>query len=873
MRFARRFANFVRNLFRRENVERDLDAEVRAYLDQLAEEKIAAGMSPTEARRAARIELGGVDQVKEQVRGARAGAFLDTLWHDVRFGARQLRRNPGFTAVAVITLALGIGANTAIFSVVNGVLLRPLPFPESDRLVHIASPNLNISVSSEWYQQSTLYEKFAPVRHDPVISNSAEGPERLTALGVTPEFFTLLGVRPLAGRAFLAEDTMPGAETLAILTQKLWQQKFGGQRGIVGRTLVLDKQVHAIVGILPEDFGVLYRFDFDLLLPLKGSDRAYDAYARLRPGVTLESARTEANAIGARLLANSRIPRGGRRLDVNFYKDGLLWSNVRLTLLVLAGAVGFVLLIACVNVANMLLARGAGRDREIAIRSALGAGRRRLLHQLLTESLLLSLLSTAAALLIAHWCTRLLLYLLPYRIPRIEQTSFDVTVFAFATLLAVIASLLCGLFPALQATRIDLSIAFRAGARGAGGSTAHRRIRSALVVTEVAMAMVLLVGAGLLAKTFLLLRPANPGFDASNRLTLRLQLPDKLYPRTALQAAFLRDAAERIRSLPAVRGVAVTTALPFANTGGGNSVTISGKQVSPLDAGDNWTKITAVFCQAISPAYFRVMGIPVVAGRDFTQSDHATGPPVAIINQTMARKYWPDESPLGRRVTLGTVEKGTEYSIVGIVRDARNHGRWSAPRPELYFPYEQAGLYLGYPALVIHSDADPSQLVPAVRAAIRSVGADVLVKDRRMYDRLLVEAVAIPRFNATLMGLLAGLAAVLSVVGIYGVISYELGQRTQEFGVRMALGARPADILRMVLSQVLAVVAVGVVIGLGGAWGLTRYLKSLLYEVPTTDLATFAAITLAWSAAAALACYVSARRVLRVDPIVALRYE
>lgn len=859
-------------LFRRRQSERELDAELRIHVERRADELRRAGLGDAEARRRALVELGGTQQIKEEVRALRTGVWLETLWQNLCFATRQLRKNPGFAAVAILTLALGIGASTAIFSVLNAVLLRPLPFPEADRLVRIYSLTLDISKPSEWNQRSTVYEEFATVSLTGGVTwIGPEGEERPDALWVAPEFFSLLALRPQLGRPFLAEDALGGGQPVAIVTHRFWLEKLGGQAEAIGQTLALNQKLYTIVGVLPEDLGILHMAAFEILLPASKSGPGYIAYARLRPGVTLESAQAEARAIAARFPAGPRSSPDGHLVFIEPYLDTLVRHNQRTALLVLAGAVGFALLIACVNVANLLLARATGRDREIAIRSAMGAGRRRLVKQLLTESLLLSVVSTAAALLIARWCISFFLYLLPYRLPRIQQAvTLDSTLFAFAALLAVMTSVLCGLVPALEATRVDLSLAFRAGARGAGGTSAHRRIRSALVVTEVALATVLLLGAGLLVKTFLILRPANAGFDASNKLILRMSLREKFFSQPAQQAAFLRDASERIGSLPGVRAVAATTALPFVDTGGYfSTVMVDGKLVSPTHAGNNFTP--NLYYKAISPNYFRVMGMPVVAGRDFATTDAEGGPYVTIVNQTMARKYWRNESPLGRRLIIGSEEKRNEYSIVGIVRDARIFASSSTPRPEFYIPYDQAPWR--YLALVVHRELDASPLVPAVRAAVRSVNPDALVLNIQMYDKFLDDAVAAPRFHATLMGLLAGLAVLLAVVGIYGVIAYSLIQRTQEIGVRIALGARPTVVLRMFLRRVLLLVAVGLVIGLGGAWGLTRYMRSLLYEVPPTDVATFAVVTLLWLAVAALACYVPGRRVLRVDPAVTLRYE
>jgi putative ABC transport system permease protein len=792
------------------------------------------------------------------------GEIMDTLWQDLRYGARMLVKNPGFTLIAVLTLALGIGANTAIFSIVNAVLLRPLPYPDAGRLISLSGIGLNTGNFVDWKQRVRSYEPFVAISLGIADLTGVDEPMRLRVMFISEGFFELLGVQPAQGRAFLPQELQPGGTPTMIVSHGL-SERLGLAQAAIGRTLTLDQKPYTVVGVMPAGFGPLPYQRIDAWVPLLPSrPQGAEALGRLRSGTTLEGAAAEAQAIAHGLPGPERVRPSESLIHVERLKDRIVGDS-RLTLLVLAGAVGFVLLIACVNVANLMLARMTGRDREMAVRTALGASRPRLMRQLLTESFLLSGVSAALALLVALWSTSFLLRLMPYRIPRIEQSGIDALVFVFAALLAGLTAVLCGLAPALQASRVNVHRALKEGAGGVAGSVGRRQMRSALVISEVALTLVLLVGAGLLIKTFLVLRPSNPGFDPENKLTMRMDISRSRYPQALQQITLLRQVSERVNAVAGVRAVAAVSDLPFTGMSAVPDIAIDGQVVAGRGRG------LFVHYRASTPNFFRVMGMPMISGRDFAETDDERAPAVAIINQTMARRFWPNEGPVGRRLTINWPGQPLEVTVVGVVRDARIFGSTTSPRPEVYVPFWQAP----QPriALVVHTISDPSIQVAAVREAVRSAEANLLLTEVQPMDQLLSDSVAHLRFHATLVGILAGLAVVLAVIGIYGVISYSVSQRTREIGIRLTLGARPGDVFWLLLRQVLRLTMVGIVLGLAGALLLTRYLKDLLFEVPTTDSATFTLVTLLWLGVAVAACCIPARRATRVDPMVALRYE
>jgi predicted permease len=795
---------------------------------------------------------------------------LDMLSQDVRYGLRQLRRSPGFTIAAVLTLALGIGANTAVFSVINAVLLRPLPYPDADHILFLYSGALTTGNFEDWRSQSKSYDKFAAVAIGGAQLTGVPEPENLKSLAVSADFFPLLGIRPALGRPFQLDDFQPRSPRVVIVSDGLWRRSLKASQSAIGKTVILGGALYTVVGVMPPDPGPFPYHDNDLWLPLipsPSSDSYTSAIGHLKPGMTYETARAEGQTISARLAGEGAKREVYRPLiQVVRLKDQLVEES-RLTLLLLAGAVGFILMIACANVANLLLVRVAGREREIAVRTALGAGRSRVVRQLLTEGFLLSGLSAAVGLVAARWVTDILIFRIPYHIPRIGQSRIDGLVVIFVLLSAIITCLFFSTAPALATRKVDINQALKEGARSETSTGSPGRLRSALVVLEVSLAMILLTGAGLLIKAFFVLRPSDPGFDATNKLTMTVRMPPGRYNVAAQQIALLRQMSERIESLSHVRGVAAISDLKMSETSmlTAPDISIEGKVVASPDHGQ------FVFYFACTPNYLRLMRMPVLIGRDFTGSDNETAPKVAIVNESLGRRLWPRTSAVGQRFTINLHGQPVEFTVVGVVRDARIFGTSTKPRPEIYVsiwqnPYSRL-------SLVVHTSGDPKPRVVDVRDVLHSLDRDLVVSDIQTIDQLLYDSVASPRFDARLFGILAALALVLTLVGIYGVVSYAISQRTREFGVRIALGAESGDILQLVLKRGVVTVLAGVVIGLAGAFSLTRFLQSLLFEVSPLDPTTYVGVTAMLVAVSLLACYIPARRATKVDPMVALRYE
>ena len=879
MPWLRKISNTFRILFRKEQLDQELDEEVRSYLEMLTDEKIKAGMTPAEARRRAHLELGGTEQVKEKVRDVRVGAWLETLRQDLRFGARQLRRNPGFTIVAVLTLALGIGANTAIFSVVNAVLLRPLPYRDADRLVWITNfiPKRNQTLVfdsdyASWQNQSQVFEGMAAYSRMQRTLTGRGDPERLQVGRVTAGFFSVLGVEPMLGRKFLPEEDRPGGSQVVVLSYGLWERRFGAERSVVGGSVTLDGNSYTVVGVMPAAFEFLANRKADLYIPfgLPGeiplggrSVKLVNVIARLKMGVTGERAKVNLTIINRRLL--SAYPKAyaswmaGREVRVVPLHDRLV-GDVRLPLLILLGAVTFVLLIACANVANLLVARGVTRKKEMAIRAALGAGRLRLVRQVLTESVLLAAFGGAAGLLLAFWVMDLLPALGPKSVPHIENAVIDGQVLLFTLAVTAFTGILFGLLPVVAATKVNPNESLKE--RRAGGVVGVRGHlpRSLLLVTEIALALVLLTGSGLLIRSFLRLTRIDPGFEARNVLTARVSLPFNFYREPHQQRAFFHDLIERVQALPGVSSAGATVALPlkgFLMSAGG--VEIEGR---PSTEGVS----TAV--DKVSPGYFRTLGIPLLSGRFFNERDTSDAPRVSIVNQAFARQVFPDESAVDNRIQFA--DSGW-VSIVGVVDDVKQRGLAIESSPEVFLPYQQSPA--SHMALVIRTRSDPLNLVAAVRSQVQAIDKDLPVFDVATLEQHLSDLVASERFHAFLLGIFGGLALVLAAVGVYGVMAFSVVQRTHEMGIRMALGAERRDVLRLILGQGLLLIFIGLALGLAGSFALTRFLASLLFEVSATDPVTFVGGALLLACIALLACYIPARRAAKVDPMVALRYE
>jgi predicted permease len=884
-----RLASLWRNLLHKDRAEQELTEELRTYLEMLIEMKINEGVNPAKARRAALIELGGFEQVKERVREVRMGHYLETLWQDLRYSARMLRKNPSFTVITVLTLALGIGANTAIFSVVYAVLLRPLPYQEPERLTLLWTKLDKIGLEQNWVsepevldfrEQSQLFESFGVVQGSSFILTGDGEPEQLTGAEVSTNFFSLLGAKIKAGRDFAPDEEIPGAPQVAIISHGFWQSRFGGEQSVIGSTISLSGRPTSVIGVLPAGFALmvppeaLVPANVDVWIPYavdyakqERDSHGLTVIGRMKPGVTLAQAQEEMNGIAARLYPLHYTHTGFEVKVVSLHGD--LVKKMRPALLVLLAAVGFVLLIACANVANLLLGRAAAREKEVAIRAAMGAGRMRLLRQLLTESLMLSLLGGAVGLGLAVWGVEALLALSPADLPRIDEVSINVRVLAFTFAVAVLTGVLFGLIPALKASRINLTQSLKEGSRSVAGG-ASQRLRGLIVVAEIALSLVLLVGAGLLMRSFSRLTQVDPGFDAHNVLTMKMTVPRSKYKDGAATASFYRQLIERIQALPGVESAAAISHLPLSGDYWGGTLTFEGVTANAERANLASFEVDQ---RVITPDYFTTMRTALLEGRFFTTQDVRGKPYVAIIDETLARRLWPNASPLGHRVTFGRFPDKPEtwIEIVGVVRHIRHHRLEAEVREQVYYPHAVAS-FSGM-TLAIRTASDPLNMVGAVSDAVRSLDRDQPVYRIRTMSELVAGALAPARFTLLLLLIFAGVAAVLAVVGIYGVMSHAVAQRTHEIGVRMALGAQVSDVLKMIVSQGLRLVAVGIAAGLLGAFLLTRLMVSLLYDVSATDSTTFVVISAMLAGVALGACFVPARRAAKVDPMVALRYE
>ncbi|HEX8283353.1 MAG TPA: ABC transporter permease [Pyrinomonadaceae bacterium] len=801
---------------------------------------------------------------------------MTTLLKDVRFGLRTLWKRPGFAAVAVLTLALGVGANTAIFSVVNAVLLKPLPLKEAERLVLVyettqQTPRDYVSVPNlEDYRASARsFEGFATYVPQSVnLTGGGAEPERVVGAFVTSNFFPVVGAEPLLGRALLPEDDAQGGGRVAVLGHALWQNRFGAERGVVGKSVVFNGEPYTVVGVMPEGFGYPVASP-DVLLPAQNwpnykVDRAAHncwVVGRLRAGVTREAAEEELRAVARRLEEAYPEENRGRGVEVVGLHDDVV-EGIRPALLILAGAVGFILLIACANIANLLLARGASRQREMALRAALGASRARLLRQLLTETLLLALAGGAVGLLLAQWGVDALLALNPSDLPAPQGVHLDARVLAFSLGLSALAGFIFGVVPALQLSKADVGGALKEGGRAGEGSR-RARLRGAFVVSQVALSLVLLVGAGLLINSFYRLLSVSPGFDPRNLLTMEYRLPKNRYPKGEQQWKFHREVVERVANVPGVEAAAVVRGLPFSGNGGSVTYAVPDRPAPPRGQEPKTLE------NAIDPNYLRAVGLPLLRGRNFTEQDTPESAPVVLVNRMMAEQLWPGEDPLGKQIQFP--EAKMTASVVGVVGDAKQYDIGERQRPQVYTAYAQNPHIFG--TLVVRSRVEPLGLVKSVKQAVWSVDPEQPVWKVRTVEQLLSRNVADRRFVLWLMACFAGLAVLLTALGIYGVVSYTVAQRTHEIGVRMALGAEGRDVLRMVLGRGMRLALAGVAAGLVAALVVTRLMEGLLYGVSPTDPLTYAAVALLLSLVALVACYIPARRATRVDPLEALRYE
>jgi predicted permease len=799
---------------------------------------------------------------------------------DIRYGFRTLKSSPGFTVVAVLTLALGIGANSAIFSVINGVLLKPLPYHEPDRLVRVfttfpAFPEFPMNPHDflDYREQNRVFDDFALYVRDDLQLATAERPERLTGIRVSTGFFRLLGWQPLLGRAFTPNEELPGNEREVILSFGTWKSRFAGSFGVIGTTVNLSGRPFTIVGVMPpglehvggtyhslphgDNVDVWWPLTLDRAHPERRGDHFLNGIARLKPGVSVEQAGTDMAIIARRLGELYGNRDAGIKL-VPLRQE--IVGKTQPLLLVLLGAVGFVLLIACVNVANLLLARAAAREREIAIRAALGAGRMRLARQMLTECLVIAGLGGVLGLLLGIWGVDALVSLSAGKLPRVQMIGVDARMFAFTLAATVLTALLFGLTPALHASRASLSNSLKEGGRGSTAGLSSGRIRSVLVMAELALALVLLAGGGLLMRTFVNLERVSPGFDPHNVITMSLDLPEARYPNAKNAISFYRQLLERLEQQPGVRAAGVTSDLPWSGYDENTGFDLEGRSQAEND--QNHARF-----HFASPNYFRAAGIPLIAGRFFSYRDNLDAPPVMLINQSLARLYWPNQDPVGKRMNVWD-KKAT---IVGIVGDVKDSPAAADAEPSLYWPLLQH--IQGELHLAVRSHSNPVALMSIVRRELAGMDRDLPIADVRLMDNVAATAVSGPRLALLLVGIFAALALVLATVGIYGVISYSVTQRVHEIGVRVALGAQLGDVLRLVVGQGMKLAGAGVAVGLIASLALHSVMKSLLYGVSATDPLTFVAVSLVLMLIAAVACYIPARRASRVDPVVALRYE
>jgi predicted permease len=807
---------------------------------------------------------------------------MNSLLQDLRYGARMLLKKPGFALIAMITLALGIGANTAIFSVVYALLLRPLPYREPERLVvlsekpHAGQPGQRWTISylnfSDWRQRAQSFEGMAAVRWSGFNLTGLDRPAQLNARMVHWNFFQLLGVQPQLGRLFVAEDDRYGAPRTVIISNGMWKERFGGDASIIGRKLLLDAQPYEVVGVLQPGFEY-FRAD-DVFTPIslfldprsvlldRGSQSYLFAVARLKPGVTVEQASNEMAMIAGHLEREYPAVNSGRSAQAEPLQD-VMSESVRQSLWVLLGAVGFILLIACVNVANLLLAHAADRQKEIALRLALGARRWHIVRQLLSEATLIAALGGTAGLLAGSWMLKGLLALAPDGIPQLNRVGMNYTVLFFTLAVAALTSLLCGLAPALSASRVDLNAALKEGSPAAGVS--RERIRKTLLVVEVSLALVLLVGAGLLVRSMVRVLNVDPGFDPENLLTMRLQLAGQAY-NDQRRRAFHDECLARVGALPGVRAAAITLSLPIDGSWWNSVFIAADKPVPPRP------ELPSSAYTPVSANYFDAMGIRLLKGRAFTSADTQNSAMVIVVNETLARRIWPDENPIGKRLKQGWPEsQGPWREVVGVVADIKLNGLERDTPMQTYLPITQ--IPIGSVGLVVRTAGDPLLLANAVEGTIHSIDKDLPVSAIRSMEQLLGISMAQRRLTMTLLMSFAALALLLAGVGIYGVIAYSVRQRTRELGIRMALGAKRHDVLRLILTQGLKLALIGVSIGLLAAIALTRWMKSMLFNVDPIDSFTFATIPVVLLIVALFACWIPARRATKVDPMVALRYE
>jgi predicted permease len=880
----------LRSLFCWAQLNQELDDELRDHLERRIEEYIARGMAPEQARRRARLDLGGIEQTKDNCRDARKVNWIQDFTQDIRYGLRMLRKSPGFTTVAVLTLALGIGANTALFSVVNGVLIKSLPYPYPEQLVWLAESKPNFASGSiswpnfrDWLKENHTFAGMSLYRSYSFNLTGAGEAEQVQGRYITSDLFNILGVKPVIGRTFAPGEDEIGAAPIAMISERLWKQKLHAVSDALDKTLDLDGLGYTIVGVVPAAFDFSGRFRAvdvyvplgqwtNPLLPNRGAGLGLHGVGRLKPGVTVEQARADMAQVSSNLAAAYPDTNTDIGAFIQPLKQSVVGKEVRRILLVLLAAVGFVLLIGCVNVANLMLARAAARTREFAIRAALGAGHARLVRQLLTESVLLAVLGGALGFLLANWGTRAALRVLAEGLPRASEVHLDARALIFTILISLGSGIFFGLAPALRHRNLHETLK----EEGRSESGARHRIQGVLVAGEMAMALVLLISAGLMVRSLRELRHVDPGFDSHNVLTFGVALPPAMRTATAdgIRAA-LRNVDQQLKAVLGVEALSLSWgAVPLASDDE-DLFWIEGKPKPASENEMNWS-----ISYVVEEDYLKVMGIPLIHGRFFTAQDNEKAPHVVVVDDVLAKKYFPDQDPLGQHIMLEN--KGGRAEIVGVVPHVKQWGLDSdekeSLRAELYFPYMQLpdkAMHLSWNGTGVMLRFDPRNVSTgdSLRTVVKRMSDEHVMAGTQTMDEIIAASLASQRFSAAVLGIFAAFALGLASIGIYGVISYLAGQRTQEIGIRIAFGANRFDVLLMVLGYGMKMTLIGVVIGIAAALGLTRLMVSLLFGVSATDPLTFFCVAALLAGVAAAACYVPARRATRVDPMVALRYE
>jgi putative ABC transport system permease protein len=878
--------------------EAEIVEELSQHLEDQFEEALSRGITEADARESVLTELSQTDvlaaslkhverrvpQNPIQMGSERKTHMFADLSQDLRYGARMLLKNPGFTAIAVLALALGIGANSAIFSVVNGLLLRPLPYKNPGQLVviwenatHLGFPKNTPSPANflDWQKQATVFEGMGAFAERTFNLTGVGEPERLEGRRVSANLFALLGVQPILGRSFVPDDDKPGTK-IALLNESLWKRRFGSDPAVIGRSLALNGESYTVVGVLPNSvrlpaFGtwrdqVWVPMAFPAEEAAQRGNHFLEVIGRMKPGVTLAQARAEMETITGRLA--QQYPEDNIRISsvVNPLHEEMV-GNMKPALLILLGAVAFVLLIACANVANLLLARAAVRHKEIALRLALGADRVRLTKQLLVESVMLSLVGAAVGLVLAYAGLQVLTRFIPPDVAHAEMITIDGKVLVFTLIVALVTGLIFGLAPASQAAHFNLNDTLKEGGRDFGAGPRGKRLRSALVIAEVAVSFILLIGAGLLINSFMHLRNLDPGFRADHLLALNVDLSEVKYPDTGRRTAFFDELVRRVQALPGVRSVAVAGNLPFTYNGDSMPIGVEGLPDPPPD---QWPD---VIWRTVGPNYFGTMGIPLVRGRDFTDQDTLDTTLTVVISEQTAKHYWPNDDPIGKRLKPGSTTGSSPWrTVIGVVKDVRQNDFVAEPKMQMYFSFRQVKSLVAN-ALVVRTSVDPLSLATSVRNSVWAVDKDQTVANMDSMEHVVAGAVARQRFSMLLLAIFAGVALVLAAVGIYGVMSYSVAQQTREIGIRMALGAQRSDVLKMTIKQGLKLVGLGLVIGLAAAFVLTRVMATLLFGISATDPLTFITISFVLLVVAMVASYIPSVRAMRVDPMVALRYQ